>query len=205
MTDLTLFWQQAWYKLGVTSDKTALRQQLLIEYSQPTRKYHNQQHLTECFQHFHTIQYLAKHPEEIALALWFHDAIYQIGQQDNEQQSAQWAKKSLVQESVAPEIISRIEKLILATCHDAIPEQPDEQLMVDIDLAILGSTPQRFDEYEMQIRQEYHSVPGWLFRYKRKKILHQFLKRPRIYATDHFYQLLEQQARTNLEQSLKTL
>ena len=205
MTELALFWQQTWRKLGITTDKTALLQQLLIEYTQSTRKYHNQQHLSECFQHFDAVQHLAKHPEEIALALWFHDAVYRIGRQDNKQQSAQWAEKSLIQESVAPEIISRIKKLILVTCHDATPEQPDEQLMVDIDLAILGSTPQRFVEYETQIRQEYHLVPNWLFRYKRKKILHQFLKRPRIYATDHFYLLLEQQARTNLEQTLKTL
>ena len=77
--------------------------------------------------------------------------------------------------------------------------------MVDIDLAILGANCQRFSEYEQQVRQEYHFVPDWLFRHERKKILRHFLKRPQIYATDYFYQLLEKQARANLESTLNIL
>ncbi len=205
MIDLTLFWQQTWQRLGVITDKTDLFQQILTQYNHKDRKYHTGQHLTECFTHFHEVQHLAKHAEEIALALWFHDAIYQIGKQDNEQLSALWAKEILIQEHIAPEIISRIEQLILATEHQYKPEQFDEQLIVDIDLAILGANTQRFEEYETQIRQEYHSIPNWLFRYHRKKLLRQFLKRPQIYITNHFHQLFEEQARINLERSLKTL
>ena len=88
MIDLASFWQQIWQNLGVTTDKTELLQQILTQYNHADRKYHTQQHLTECFTHFNDIQHLAKHPEEIALALWFHDAIYKIGRNDNEQKSA---------------------------------------------------------------------------------------------------------------------
>ena len=205
MIEPTLLWQQTWQKLGVITDKTDLLQQILSQYNHPDRKYHTQQHLTECLEHFNKIQHLTTHPEEIALALFFHDAIYQIGKHVNEQKSAAWAKNSLTQEMIVPEIVLRIEKLILATVHQAIPQHSDEQFMVDIDLAILGANRQRFSEYEQQVRQEYHFVPDWLFRHERKKILRQFLKRPQIYATDYFYNLLEKQARSNLEHTLNIL
>ncbi len=36
----------------------------------------------------------------------------------------------------------------MATCHTAKPADADQQLLVDIDLAILGAEPARFAEYE---------------------------------------------------------
>jgi predicted metal-dependent HD superfamily phosphohydrolase len=78
----------------------------------------------------------------------------------------------------------------------------DEQLLVDIDLAILGASEARFLEYERQIREEYGFVPGWLFRRKRRAILRSFLKRPRIFSTQHFNASLEQRARANLARAM---
>ena len=95
--------------------------------------------------------------------------------------------------------------LIMATCHAALPDSDDARLLVDIDLSILGADPERFDEYEVQVRQEYSWVPGVLFRRKRREILQGFLARPRLYETDWFEQRLEAQARSNLQRSVRRL
>ena len=97
-----------------------------------------------------------------------------------------------------PAAVQRIDELIMATCHSALPVTPDAQLLVDIDLSILGALPQRFAEYEAQIRQEYAFVPEDIFREKRGEILRAFLDRPVIYSTPHFQAALEARARDNL-------
>jgi predicted metal-dependent HD superfamily phosphohydrolase len=51
-----------------------------------------------------------------------------------------------------------VRDLILATRHDVSPPAGDAALLVDVDLAILGSPVERFDEYEHQVRQEYDSL-----------------------------------------------
>jgi predicted metal-dependent HD superfamily phosphohydrolase len=69
---------------------------------------------------------------------------------------------------------------------------------VDVDLSILGAPPERFAEYEVQIRQEYAHVPGFLFRLKRRAILQSFLDRPALFSTPRLHQRLEARARANL-------
>ena len=80
--------------------------------------------------------------------------------------------------------------------HDAI---------YDPHLGILGAAPERFDEYEGQVREEYGWVPGFLFRSTRRRILDGFLARPRIYATDHLHERREESARANLRRSIERL
>jgi predicted metal-dependent HD superfamily phosphohydrolase len=76
---------------------------------------------------------------------------------------------------------------------------------VDIDLSILGAEAERFDEYEVQVRQEYAWVPGPVFRHKRREILQGFLARPHIYATEWFQRRFEAVARNNLQRSVARL
>jgi predicted metal-dependent HD superfamily phosphohydrolase len=77
--------------------------------------------------------------------------------------------------------------------------------MSDTDLAILGAEPQRFDEYETQVRAEYSWVPDEIFRVKRQEILAGFLARKLIFNTPRLQQLFEHQARTNLAGSIENL
>ena len=99
---------------------------------------------------------------------------------------------------LSPEVIARLKSLVLVTKHTATPVAPDEQLLVDIDLSILGASSERFAEYEQQIRDEYSFVPYDVFIQKRQEILKGFLDRPRIYQTAYCYDLLERNAITNL-------
>jgi predicted metal-dependent HD superfamily phosphohydrolase len=62
-----------------------------------------------------------------------------------------------------------------------------------------------FDAYEQHIRQEYAWVSHAAFVEGRTTILHSFLHRATIYATNHFRQLYEVQARINISRSLRLL
>ena len=191
-------WQRAWAGIGAAGDGSALFAQLKAAYAEPQRHYHTLQHLGECLSAFDEARALAAHPDEVELALWFHDAIYDIKGHDNEQRSADWAREALRDAGVAGEAAQRVHDLVMATRHTAVPSGRDEQLLVDIDLSILGAERARFDEYGQQIRKEYAYVPGFLFRRKRREILRGFLDRPVIYSTRHFHDALEARARDNL-------
>lgn len=195
-------WQRAWQGLAAQGDGEAVRAALVARYSEPHRHYHALQHLQECLRAFEGAEPLAERPAEVAMALWFHDAIYEVKRSDNEQQSADWAQQTLLAAGVSAEAAGRVHALIMATCHTATPTAADAQLLVDIDLGILGAPAARFAEYERQIRAEYAFVPGWLFRRKRRAILQTFLDRPRLYSTAHFHDQLEARARANLRQAI---
>ncbi|HEY6622111.1 MAG TPA: hypothetical protein VIY68_21430, partial [Steroidobacteraceae bacterium] len=87
----------------------------------------------------------------------------------------------------------------------ALPVNDDSRLLVDIDLAILGADPSRYDEFERDVRREYRWVPGIVYRSKRAAILQSFLHRPRIYHSEPAYKRFEGNARTNLSGAIRTL
>ena len=169
--------------------QAGLLEELLARYREPHRHYHTLRHLEECFEKLDELRDLAAHPEEVALAIWFHDAIYDPGRDDNEARSAAWARRT-VGEPIA--------ELVMATRHDAVPAKVDAQVLVDVDLAILGAPPRRFEEYERQVREEYCWVPAPDYDLQRRQILDTFLARPTIYNTRRFIERYEAQARRNL-------
>ena len=192
-------WQQAWEGLQ-RRPPPGLQQQLLTAYAEPQRHYHTQQHLAECLTHLASARHLAQHPAEVELALWFHDAVYDVKGKDNELRSAQWASSALQHAGASDAVSQRVHDLIMATCHTATPVEADAQLLVDIDLAILGASPGRFTEYDQQVRAEYSWVPALIYGFKRKQVLQSFLQRPQISATAFFQERLAQPARDNLRQ-----
>ncbi|WP_437882968.1 HD domain-containing protein [Pseudomonas sp. LRF_L74] len=202
MHPLESSWAPAWAGIGALGDGLNHRQALLSAYNEGHRVYHSQQHLEECLEFFDEVQRHAEDAPALCLALWYHDAIYPIPGKDKKERSARLAAKHLLAAGVAPERVRRVEALILAIRHKSVPQDHDQCLMVDINLAILAAPDERFDEYEQQIRQEYRKVPGFLFRLRRKAILRSLLKRPRIYASELFYERLEDIARYNLRRAI---
>lgn len=198
-------WRDMWTAFGVAAADEALFRDLTARYSEPHRKYHTMQHLHECFEKLQELRALARKPEEIELALWFHDAVYDTRRKDNEEKSAQWARSAVLEAGVAAPAGDRVYELVMATRHNAVPAGIDAQILVDVDLSILGARPDRFDEYEQQVREEYSWVPGPLFRRERRKILEDFLKRQTIFQNKQFIAAYESQARANLRRSIDKL
>lgn len=202
MNELERSWGAAWARLQLEEPAPSVLASLLARWSEPHRKYHTLQHLHECLALFERDHALAGRPGEVAFALWFHDAVYETSRHDNEAMSADWAQRVLAEAGAPAEVVQRVHALIMATRHSEVPATPDAKLVVDIDLAILGAAPARFDEYELQIRDEYGFVPEALFREKRGEILRGFLQRPAIFSTPAYAARFEAQARNNLARAL---
>ncbi len=195
-------WAEAWRALGAEAPDAALLDALLARYGEPHRAYHTLQHLDECLEGLALERSHAKRPAEIALALWFHDAIYDVHRHDNEERSADWAQQALRDAGADADVAQRVHALVMATRHQVQPEEADAQLLVDIDLSILGAPAPRFAEYEQQIRFEYAHVPPEVFEPRRRQILGSFLARDPLYLTPSIRARLEAQARVNLQRAV---
>lgn len=195
-------WTEARSALGIAAPDEALCLELQRRYAEPQRRYHTMQHLGECLAWFEREKALAERPGEVALALWFHDAIYDVHAHDNEARSADWARNALLHAGANEDAAERIHALVMATRHDAVPKGRDAELLIDIDLSILGAEPARFAEYERQVHAEYAFVPDEVRRPRRRAILQRFLDRQAIYATPRMHALLEARARINLQKSI---
>lgn len=198
-------WARSWERLALPLPSGAIFDQLLAAYRSDGRYYHTLQHLAECFGRLDEGAELAERMGEVEVGLWFHDAVYDTHRHDNESASADWAVRVLRDAGAAPGIAGRVEQLILATRHAAPPATPDQSLLVDVDLAILGAGPERYAEYEDQVRREYAWVPEAEFRSRRRAILQGFLARPFLYSTGFFRGRLESAARANLEGAIARL
>ena len=206
MTDrLASLWADAWRDLRLPLPAPDVLAALLARWAEPHRRYHTPQHLHECLALFERDRALAEHPGEVAIALWFHDAIYDTARHDNEAASADWAARVLLQAGAAPGVAARVHALIMATRHSEVPATADAKLLVDIDLAILGAEPARFAEYELQIRDEYGFVPEHTFRDRRAAILRGFLARPSLFATPAYADRFDAPARANLARAIARL
>lgn len=204
-------WQGVFACLGKQAPDLA---PLLQAWQQPHRHYHTLQHLGECLSLWQQYQAAAARPELLALALFFHDAIYDVPGvsstaypgADNEGRSALWAADWLGQAGVAAADIDEVVGHIVATRHFAdsaiTAMSADRQLMLDIDLAILAASPARFAQYQQQIRLEYQRVPRWLYRWKRRQILKSFLKQPQLFHTPYLNHW-QVTAQANIRSALK--
>lgn len=197
-------WDEIWIELGLKPEPE-LHAELRHCYSESHRAYHTLHHIRECLELLEGLRERAERPAELELAIWFHDALYDVRRSDNEVRSAEWARNVLRRAGAPQAQAQRVHDLVLVTRHNAEVGEGDAQLLSDIDLAILGAGPARFDEYEKQVRREYHHVPKVLFNPARRKILREFLARPRIYLTKPMFEAREAAARSNLERSLRQL
>lgn len=197
-------WEALLSRLGVLPE-TRTFTQLQSAYAQKHRKYHTSRHSDECLSLFDELKHLAEYPGEVEYALWFHDAIYKPMSKSNEEQSANWAADFGGRAGMSSETVARIRAHIMATRHVSSPADGDSSLVVDIDLAVLGATPNRYDEFEHDVRREYRWVPGIIYRSKRAAILQSFLDRPRIYHWEPLYERFEHQARANMSGAIRAL
>jgi predicted metal-dependent HD superfamily phosphohydrolase len=183
---------------------TAALADLAARYSEPSRHYHNLTHLHEVLEVISSLT--AADVPAVRLAAWFHDAVYDSRAKDNEERSADLAEAVLTSLGLPPGLVANVERLVLLTkTHSAEADDRDGQLLLDADLAILGTEEDRYDNYARAIRREYAWVAEDAYREGRRRVLEGFLKRPRIYFTDELFRSHEGRARHNLRRELGSL
>jgi predicted metal-dependent HD superfamily phosphohydrolase len=188
----------------------AMRAALESAYAEPPRAYHSFDHVGEVLAHYDAVATGPgwMQPDEVFLAILYHDAIYEAGRRDNEARSAALAREAIARWLPAHDIdAGRVSHLIEATArHGTLqPEKVDREaaLFLDCDMAILGAEPARFDAYDAGIAREYRGrVPGWLFAFNRRRFLRGLLEAPRIFLSTFFHERLDAAARDNLRRAL---
>lgn len=183
---------------------------LLRSWGRWPRAYHDTTHLAACLRHLDTVQALQPTPlhdaPAVAMALWFHDAIYWPWSSRNEERSADWARRFLTTQQLPATWIAAVVQHILDTRHGPnTPTTGDAAWLVDIDLAILGQDTSIYQAFERNVRREYFFVRRARYVAGRGAVLQSFLDRPRIYATEWFRSRYEAAARRNLARALETL
>ena len=165
-------------------------------YAQPHRAYHDAHHLDEAEQ----------------LALLFHDAVYLPGapRGDNERRSAALMTATLATLArdhaaldIGKAVRERAARIIEATTHAEAP--PAEAARVcDLDLWRLAAPWEAFCRHALGIRREYLHLfaDDAAFWHARNAFYETMLAKPRLFATDRFFERFEQPARANMRRAL---
>jgi predicted metal-dependent HD superfamily phosphohydrolase len=203
--DLSRRFSELLRRLGGTGDPQPLAEAVLAAWAEPARRYHNLDHLRDCLTELDRAPADGADRNRVEAAVWFHDAIYDPRARDNEERSAEWARRALVELGVPSAVVDDVARLVRLTGHAGPTPDPSGRLLCDIDLAILGREPRAFDTYDRHIREEYAWVPEPDFRAERAGVLAGLLSRSPLYQTEHFRGLYETAARKNLSRALQQL
>lgn len=182
-------------------------QTLRTYYSEAHRQYHNLHHLYELCQHLDTFQHLIQDYVVVLLAIFYHDLIYDPMSKTNEEDSAKIFKGHF-QSHLSSELLSKVDQYIIETKKHDVTLSPDEdlKLFIDFDLAILGSSNSRYEEYVGQIRQEYSTFDDLSFTKGRLHALEGLVSADgAIYASVTMKELLEKQAKDNMRNEIQRL
>ena len=196
-------WREFWQRLEGHGDASMPWLKLQTAYRESWRAYHNLDHIGHCLTEFAGVRQLADNSIAVEAAIWFHDVIYDTRQKDNEERSADLASAVLAKAGKRDGFCQCVHELILATKHRSQPTSSDARLLTDIDLSILGQSPERYAAFEQQIRREYAWVADKDFAAGRSAVLNGFLQRNWIFNSPTFAQRFEEQARINLKWALK--
>ena len=176
---------------------------LLARHGEEQRHYHHAGHVTDLLARMREVSFQDVDAAEAAAFL--HDAIYRVGASDNEQRSADLARKSLTALD-DPTFAERVATICAATATHEASGDADTDLFLDIDMAVLGDPPEAYSRYRDAVLREYTTA------FQREAYLvgritlfvEPMLERERIFLTPSFADR-EERARANLRAELHWL
>ncbi len=199
-------WLATCRAIGARDDVADVGARLLAAYSEPARRYHDLQHLTEVLTHVDELADVATDADAVRLAAWFHDVVYDPTRSDNEERSAERAEHDLVALRVPADRVAEVARLVRLTAgHDPQPDDRDGAVLCDADLAVLAGEPSAYRAYARAVRQEYGHLTDADFRTGRAAVLRALLDRPQLYRTAHGIERWARPARANLLAELADL
>ncbi|MFD2247805.1 hypothetical protein [Pontibacter ruber] len=203
--------KQEWEALcsKYTSDLAIVRQlweELAQAYTSTGRHYHTLEHLAYMLELAAEYNDDSQQHDLLLFAIFYHDVVYSSTRSDNEEKSAELSEKRLTKIGCLPsEDIVLVKEMILATKAHQLHSETIINLLLDLDLAILGAVKAQYDAYSQNVRKEYSIYPDLIYKPGRRKVLQHFLQQSHIYKTPAFQQQFEEQARQNLLRELESL
>ena len=196
-------WFELCHRAGVgLADATAMAEHLASAYSEPERAYHTLRHIESCLGWMREAPLDGEDRIVAEFAIWFHDVVYDTRTSDNEARSAEVARRWMT--DVGREGGDRVADIVNMTAAHVVPSNADLATMVvhDVDLSILGSARDVYDQYVADVRSEYSWINDADFHLGRIAVVHSLLEMEVIYALPSYRSAFESQARSNLEREL---
>lgn len=179
-------------------------------YTERWRTYHNYLHILQMLRLAETFGLSSKILQNLNLLIVYHDIQYKVLRASgyNELSSFKWAKADIETSQILDPISLKrtcrmLKQGIMATVDHSLNKVNaayvmEVSLLLDLDLWILAQDFFVFNQYNENIWGEYQPIlTREEFLTGRADWAQSFLKRPRIYLTEHF-QHLEDRARHNL-------
>lgn len=196
MSDLRRFWPERL--------PDSLRAKLEAAYADPGRGYHDRLHLAEVLGNVDELT-TEDDParEALLLAAWFHDAVYE-GRDDDEELSARLAEEELG--VLASDLAAEVARLVrLTRTHRPADDDRTGMVLCDADLAILAAGEERYTAYVRGVRSEYAHVSDADFAAGRSAVLRDLLAKPTLFHLPAAREHWEERARRNVERELAEL
>jgi len=181
-------------------DHLPLRDELLAAWDRDG--YHDRRHLEEVLDRLDVLASAGAgfDPTIVALAAWFHDAVYD-GADDDEERSALWAESALP--ATYADEVARLVRVTLE--HRPASDDLAGAALSDADLGILAAPRERYDAYVAGVRADFAHVDDEDFRAGRAAVLRDLVGRAQLFSTPQARELWEDAARANLERELAGL
>ena len=203
MSDLQADWTKLCADLGIEAAYGAQLWTHLVEaYDEPQRHYHTLDHIAAVVGDARRLRDHFTRPDAVALALYFHDIVYDPLRRDNETRSADKLETWLGRR-IDGETLAFCRQAIEATASHAPHGDADIDLLLDIDMAILGAPWEAYLRYAEGVAREYLPVYGFdaYVAGRVRLFLEPTLKRGSLFLTEPFT-ALEDQARANMAAEL---
>lgn len=208
---------------NLSQEARHLQWQILSEYyNAPHRHYHTLRHVAFLLNEWQKHQDQLINADMVALAIYYHDIIYEPLRKDNEYQSALFFADNFAS-VLSQQQIQVVMSLIEMTAKHSLDSQriddeiqddlypkiqqfkADAALFLDMDLSILGMPWVQYKAYAKAVRLEYIQIESAQYQQGRKQVLQRLLAKPYLYLTSYYRQTHEQQARQNIQQELQVL
>lgn len=169
-------------------------------YTEPHRHYHNLNHIARMFQT--AAEQKIELSEMQIWAIWFHDIIYEVGANDNEERSAEVVGKRLEIDHGSgiffPKFVEEI-KTIIRDTQDEVPTIEESKVVVDLDLWDLAAERRYWLNRDLIEKEMLTKCTMKEWKEGRAKWLGMMLDRDRIYWSEYADEAMERRARCNME------
>lgn len=183
--------------------RVELGTELLARWNEPHRHYHSANHLLAVLEALDQLTDRSI-PRPVALAAWFHDAVYR-GTSTDEEESAVLAQLRL-EGVVSPGEADEVSRLVrLTATHSPSTTDGAGHLLCDADLAVLGGAPDAYFRYVAGVRQDYAHVSESDFAKGRAGVVRRLIALDPLFHTRRGRELWADQAWLNLTQELAQL